>query len=415
MGLLLSALGSGCASLHHPPPRPCRADAPFELAELPAPAVATHPDYRKLKPFRSYVRVDRVWPYADHFTVSYLNVEGGEAQVEVVSRPGRPPLVSIRERWTGSASPDKVAPVPVAVRPLAEAAEAALCRSVPGTSDVVVAYRGAYRELEVEEEVPYDLPARFGIPARANLRATRDLTEMLPPNGAFSALGGLADFRPRDPRWVDFAPPPELAGRCVLCAAGERGAPLPAFWPDLARGILETARAAEAGAYRSPFERLLAAQGDGLVPAEIDQVLALNLTTRAGPGTYGRLLIPLRAQEAVFDAAVGSSHAEFGERRVEVEARLAATPPAPRDQVVADRKLPMTLVLRVADGDGNEVQRTLRLTARVHLDGGRVGFLFADWDGLNTPEADKLRSLALPPIGGAPEVVVEFDDLRTPR
>jgi hypothetical protein len=406
----------GCASLHRVPSRPCRSTTPIELEEQ-RPWVPTEsgPEYDRLRPFRSYLRVQRVGPFAEHFTVSFLHIEDSQCEVEVVPRPGKPPLVSIRSGWTGSASREKIAPPPAHVRGLAEAAEAAMCRTFPNSSDVIIEYRGAYREIVVQEEVPYDRAARFGIPAEANLRATRDLGALDQPNGAFSALGRLAHYRPANPRWVDFVPPAELSGRCLLCATDGRRGATPAFWPDLARGILETARAVERADYRSPFEKLQSSQGEGLVPAQLDQVLELELSTHAGRTTHGRLIIPLRAHDAIFGSAAGSRGLELGGRRLRVEARLGAVSPTPRDQVSADHRLPLALVLRLADDRGNEVQRTLQLTARVHLERGRVGVQYVGWDGLNTPEGPSLRALALPPVTGSPEIQLEFKEIDNPR
>jgi len=60
------------------------------------------------------------------------------------------------------------------------------------------------------------------------------------------------------------------------------------------------------------------------------------------------------------------------------------------------------------------VQRTLAFTAWVHLDRGRVGVQFVQWDGLKTPGAPALRALSLP-RAGAPELVVELDRVDNPR
>ena len=365
-------------------------------------------------PFRSYLRVLRVDPFANHFAVSFM-VEGTRLKVEVLSTPGEPPQVTITDGRTWTNPPLEVAAVPAALRGLADAAEAAICTAHPGATDVVVEYRGAFRQITVQEEVPYDKPARFGIPAEMILRADQNLGKLSGPEYATSGLGGLAHGRPNNPRWVAFVGPPEFAGRCLLCAAGANRAAPPSYWPDLARSILATARAIEHGTYHPIFNQLLASQSDRLVPAEIDQTLELILTAHSGPGTYRRLTIPLRGHDAAFSAASGLAHTDFGDRRLQVEARLAAVTPLPGDRIDPDLRLPMKLVLRVSDGRGNEVQRTLEMTAHVLLDQGVVAFQFVEWDDLNTKETAKLRSLVLPPKAGLPEIEVEFDRIVTPR
>lgn len=413
--VLALALGSGCGLYQRSSARPCRQGAAFQLVESPPWSPSLDPEYAKLRPFRSYLRVLRVGPFADHFAVSFMNVEGAQVEVAVVSRSGAPPQVTVTDGWTGTNPPLEVAAVPAALRGLADAAEAAICTAHPGSTNVVVEYRGAFRQITVQEEVPYDKPARFGIPAEMILRADRDLGKLSGPEYATSGLGGLAHGRPNNPRWVEFVAPPEFAGRCLLCAAGANRAAPPSYWPDLARGILATARSIEHGTYHPIFNQLLASQSDRLVPAEIDQTLELILTAHSGPGTHRRLTIPLRGHDAAFSAASGLAHTDFRDRRLQAEAHLTAVTPLPSDRIDPDLRLPMKLVLRVSDGVGNEVQRTLQMTAVVLLDHGVVAFQFVEWNDLNTKETVRLRSLLLPPRAGSPEIEVEFDRIVTLR
>lgn len=204
-----------------------------ELPQQRAPAHVTHDDYRRLLPFRPYVRVAQVGPWADHVTVWFGCIEANVARFEVSPRGD---LKLLGSAWGGVAvEPKDVPAVPAEGRAAVDRVRAWFAEVAPDASISRARYDGRYRRVTLVGLVPFD-PAgpqrRMGAAATLTFGASEDLTRVVGP--AASGISSDEGF---------------------LCSAGECGEPPKWLSLESPAGTLAAMRAARRDPGASPFVR----------------------------------------------------------------------------------------------------------------------------------------------------------------
>jgi hypothetical protein len=342
-----------------------------------------------VRPFRNHYAIGDVSPPAHLYTVWYSDIAPTVMKLRVTEDAAGVIRVEQAGEWWGGLG------VKPATRPPAPPAELAqLTRAVedavaPCGSDVLIAYSGRHRVLQVYELISH---GRIGWYATAHLHADGALTRIEDVAEQESGFG-LVNV-PASARWVAFAAPPGANGTTLLLASRT---------PALDEAYLAAARELDAGAPAPALESLVPAGDTALVPAGFAQDVDVEITIygRASDfddqqGDIYRVTVPVG--DAVFGgSATGRTTVEVGNHAFVLAATLTSPPRAPAPER-ARADFAGTLAITVDGGPRHRFSRSYPVTGPIELEGRTVvaptGFVLPG--GSSSDPAYERRRAALP-------------------
>jgi hypothetical protein len=395
-------------------------------AEPPPTAPRNAVDLSALKLYRNTFLVDRVGPYAHHFTIWYRHIEPNYARVRAWIDPatGRTQIAVDDEAFGGIAPPRPTdIPMTPEVADLADALDREVRDRCPAGRKWVIRYEGQYREVDLVEMMSLKPDGAPPVGFRGFVRFPADESLMRPLAGPKGGMSGFGDIAATEPmQWVDFVPPPESMGTTFYLNRLwlSKGPPSPpSAEATLMDRALEAARRLLAHQPSPPLADILAAQGPTLLPQGIDQPLAFTLTfyarPRSVPGDVHQqqldLTIGLKTAEVVHGGVSrGEASGTIAGIPVKATAALTAFEPLGADAPSGSRDFVATLQLHVEDDQGHAFDRIYPAKALVIVDGNAVatgGFGLLPVAGAAAkPNATDAFHGALPARG--PYSVVDF-------
>ncbi len=342
--LALAALAvsgaTGCGVLSPRVPHDCHLGDDASPASSARPAAPV--DLSSLKLYRNTYAVERVGPYAQHFTLWFHDIEPAYEQVRARVDPatGRVHIEVDHGMWGGIGDPPaRPREAPPELRELERALAREAEARCPDARGWVVAYDGAYREIDLVEMIAVTPKekgnTRVGWNARATLAADDALTRLLPivPE-AMSGYGLLETHEPI--AWLDVAPVRSSEGSALLVdrLMRNKGQVAGTADADLVEQALSAAKRLRDGAPSPSLASIVERQGVTLLPEDLHQRLRVKVTfyarARAPGAPYADLplAVPLETNALVHGATEGESSGVVGGIHVKVRAKL--TPRAPR-------------------------------------------------------------------------------------
>jgi hypothetical protein len=332
---------------------------PFEHVRLPArPAPA---DLGDAKPYRNYVAVTGVDPFAHHFAVRYLNVETTLVYVRARVGDGGRTILEYEGGYGGGlaiADRPPTAPPPEVV-PFARAIERQFKGHCHDLREFEISYRGAYRAVHVNEFIvhylrsganPNDRSAPDGRFAELELRVDAALTHVLGFGDSIGYPGGgFGSIRvPGAAHWVELDE----------ATTGERK--LVSITGSIAERVLAVARAVDAGEPATALADVHVIAPAALLPPgyRAGVVLTVSLHGRRDHDVIARdVHLPLDVHDAVFARATAEAEATVGSVHYKVHATL--TPEKPYQPSRTREELPYrgTLHVRAEDDLGHAFER----------------------------------------------------------
>jgi hypothetical protein len=364
-----------------------------------------------VKPYRNYLAVSRVEPFAEHFTIWQSD---GFTRVRVV-RDASGSLVfeseGEAESWGGSArtTPPAMSDESAAVMAELEAALRRHCSWVPAWD---IEYKGRYRQVTVQEFIALGtagdgrgtveaVPAWF---ATYQLKMDESLRRVLGTLDTTSGLSLGTTEIGRDAQWL--AIPPGNGMKLVLVNDGPK-----ALVSEIGEAAQRFARGARGPALASLVPADAPMLPPGFVPRVVVKVTLVGVTHKP-PSVVAEVRIPIELHDAVFGSgASGDAEATLSGERYRLHAAL--TPEAPRAPIPgrSDAKFAGALILRVEDEHDHAWEHTYPVHGGLDLEGDSV---VAPWGvGLpgassRSPEADALRG-QLPGLGPFSTVDLRVD------
>jgi len=353
---------AGCA-----PHRP-RATTP-SVARAPAP---DQPDYARLKLFRNYLRLVRVGPYAQHFTIWYHHEEPCVCEAIVVDG-----AIALHDCWFGGFAmrPASITPLPPALRSVADAVWQRVHDKEPEASDPLVSYHGQYREVTFAEDIPMVAQRAGGLFATLSLASDAGLsrwTRLLGHSSGIGALcGGLQDAACSEtPRWIRFDAPPR--GQSLLMALRRQLQEGSVDGDPLAQTLLGVAQT-QAGV---PLDSL--GDGDTLLPEGLEQRVQAVVrvgavpSNRAREGLNARMLVPIDARDVARGDAHAEAHVDVAGRGFVVSFVLRGEPASASGDIARE------MTLRVRDSQGHSFGWIYPAKAHLIVDGERAAVTSID-------------------------------------
>lgn len=359
--------GGGVATQCHevydtPPTRP------------PTPPI--HGDYARLRPYRTYVHLVSVGEARHHFVAWWQCIEPTYAEFTVTDQGD---ITAGRGGWGGIAVRSGDPPeVPSSVERLAENLHDHIARRVRDASNIQIAYRGYYREVLVEEFLPFvrsDDPERqIGTSTLVALHADASLTRLVRPPmmlhgsgyGLFCAMGSCR----QEPHWLDVDPTAwSLALRPMTDAPD---APASRALADRLLAQVRDGRAV-------PLDALLARTESTPLPEAPQPPVHTGFTLYARPASQGAtqpdttLDVALSPDAIVRGGASGEAHTTWLGRTYSVQMSLALDGPLPpHDGWLHD--VPMTLRYTITDGARTHTH-AVPMSADLDREGDRAALL----------------------------------------
>jgi hypothetical protein len=336
-------------------------------AEAPA-----HPDWAHLKLLRNYLRLVRVGPQAQHFTVWYHHIE--PCVCDAIATDGR---VELHDCMFGGVAmrPASVTPIPRTLQPVADAVWQRVRDKEPEASDPLVSYHGEYREVTFAEDIPLSERYASGLVATLTLASDAELsrwTRVVGHLSGFGALCGLPSDAPCNvtPRWIRFDAPPR--GQSLLMALRKKLEQGSVDGDPLATTLLRAAQM-QAGV---PLEAL--GVGESLLPDGLEQrvqavieVLGMR-ANRGGAAAGGRLLLTLDARDLARGDAHAEGHLDVAGRGFDVSFALRGDPATTSGDVVRE------MTMRVRDSEGHSFGWIFPAKAHLFVDGERAAAMSVD-------------------------------------
>jgi hypothetical protein len=348
-----------------------------------APEAALPLDLGAAKPYRNYMAVTAVGPFAHHFEVRYQGIEPALVYVQVhVDEQGRVTIESEGWFWGGVAVADRrPIPPPAEVAPLARAIEREFQAKCQGDRQLALSYLGAYRSVTVAQFIAHDLaagPIRGGWTGQRVLHADAALTRVVNEGDSSSGWGRIEI--PGSARWVELGDA-ESGSRSLVPIAGA-----------VAARVLAVARAADAGQPVTALAAVRVVAPAALLPPgyRARVVLAVALHGRGEHDVIARdAELPLDVHDAVFSRASADAEATIGSVHYKLHATLA--PEAPHRPSSTREEAPYrgTLHLRVEDDLGHAFERDYVASGQIDAEGDAVvapaGF---DLPGASSPSRE---------------------------
>ena len=240
-----------------------------------------------LKLYRTYHYVIDKTERAHHFDVWF---DDGWTHHCFVggNTPGEIMVSGIGCLWGGlRLPPGGVTPVPDAVSHLADAVVARIAELFPGASNIVVAYRGDFSTIEIGAATPITSDGSLFLFSELTFSIFAEPPELRSYPYGLQITSGLTGTPPpaeelcdTAPCFVDLVMPPEIEGSCLVCAhSWGAGGPYEPAWSDFVSAVLATAEAIDQGTYVNPINSILSAQGDTLLPSDLNQFADYKIYT----------------------------------------------------------------------------------------------------------------------------------------
>lgn len=377
------------------------------LGETPSTVTRSPIDLSGLKLYRNTFFVDRVGPYADHFSIWYGHIEPNWAQIraQVDSKTGRVHVAIDYESWGSVGTPLSASPPPEQVADLQRALERELPRRCPDGRNWIIRYDGRYREVDLTEMMvisPAVGPTRIGWHGTIRFAADETLTHAI--HGVPNYTGGYGNLGASEPlQWVDFVPTAPEMGMTLFVdrIANTRGAAAPSQSDALlTQRALEAARRLVDSQPSQVLSELLETQGSGLLPAGVDPRLWLDITLYARPRDLRvsrqedlGLSLPLKTSEAVHAGAQADASGIIAGMRVKATASLVPLRPLASDAPAGKSQFEATLHVHIEDEQGHALDASYPAKALLFVDGRTVatgGFALSPGQGEPAPEQDVL-------------------------
>jgi hypothetical protein len=336
------------------------------------PAPGREPDYLDLTdalPFRNYLALTHVGPYAHHYFVFFERddesrdprfasgipmISAWHDQTGALKLEGGGDLVR-DERSLPSQAPD-----------ITGAVEQEIRRRCPG-ADFSLRYAGAFRTIKTMSFLPVDVRAgkvRMGWLSERELLADGGLAVTLPSHHRGDVVTD------RELGWIRVP----NGGRLVeLDLADTRGRDLRFFTPAHTELVLAAAADHAAGRPAPRLADLPVEEPDSLIRARHDDkvhlVVTFNFDAKSG-SRQAQAVLPLRVSEAVFgpEASIGSEVTTLT-ARYKVQAQLVPTPPLSPTSERVEREYRGRLTVWILDADGAAFERTFVASGNVIVKG----------------------------------------------
>jgi hypothetical protein len=186
--------------------------------------------------------------------------------------------------WFGS-PPVGVPPVPDDVSHLADAVVDRIAEHSPGASNIVVAYSGDFSTIEIGATTPITSDGSLFLFSELRFSVFADPPELRPYGRQITS--GLTGTPPpaeelcdTAPCFIDLVMPPEIEGSGLAYAHyWGAGGPYEPAWRDFVSAVLATADTIDQGTYVNPISSILSAQGDTLLPPDLNQFADYEIRT----------------------------------------------------------------------------------------------------------------------------------------
>jgi hypothetical protein len=374
-------LAAGC-------PGPRHASIDTEVCRWGAVAAPMPPphDLRAARPYRNYVAVTAVGPFAHHFALRYHDEEDAEVVLFAARRDAQGRIVVDTEGGDagGIVVPGDTSLTATAaeLEPFQRAVESELRSRCKGLANPAITYRGSYRRVEVHQFVAHYLhtsPTLDGWFGRHELHVDESLTHVLGEGNATSGWGSIEV--PGPAHWV------------ALTAAENGLQGIVAIGGDVAERVLAVARAYDPNAPVPTLAAVPVVAPAALLPPGYRARVVLTVTLRGQHPNVATTTqvarIELDVHDAVFGRAAGNADVTLGSVHYNVHATLV--PEQPRKAASAREEVPYrgTLHLQIENDRGHTFERDYIASGKVDAEGDSVvapaGF---DLPGASSPSRE---------------------------
>jgi hypothetical protein len=397
----LMALACACGGATHP-------SGTCDLFQPAKPAPRGMLDVTAAKPYRNYIAVTDVGPFAHHFAVWYDDEEPVLEYVRADIDGGGRVHVEFEGGYGGGIAepPRQPASLPADVAALGRDVLSQLRSRCARGRDFRIAYRGQYRAVAITQFVAQDLRAgtlRGGWIGHAELHVDATLSHVVGTGDHDSGFGSIE--LPEGARWVTLDPV-DTAVRGLLARSAR-----------VDDGILAAARDLSARTPGRELSAISVIDPDELLPVGYPARVVMRVAVRrqrTRAQLAPELAIPLDVRDAVFARATGEATVAVGGVRYKVNAALAGDTP---QAAVAARETTTyhgTLVVQVQDDRGHVVERSYSASGLLDVqDKTAVAEAGFDLPGASSPSrANDLLHFEFPDDTELELQVSLFDDPR---
>ncbi len=241
----------------------------------------THPIYRQLKNFRTYLSLSNLTEEKHHFRTWFHDVDGSM----VCSLAGNTPddFVPLKKReqhcsdgLLASQPPLNPRPTPPNLKNLEAAVKDQITTQYPELSELLIEYIGSFRTIYLREVIPTIGGVNVAVfPINVDMNK-----HTLEPSG-LSIVGnsGICSSSyecKNSPEFVDFTPPASEEGTLISARYFENKLPKTVA-ESFINSIFATIEAKDKGIYKNPIESILARQGTTEFPPGLNQRLNFSL------------------------------------------------------------------------------------------------------------------------------------------